>query len=51
MSDSSSALGPSTYIQNKNKYTIFQYLKQIHIFVNVMTYTHFRVYVMPCDNI
>ena len=39
MSDSSSAFGPSTYIQNTNKYTINQYLKQNHIYVHVMTHT------------
>ena len=50
MSDSSFALGPSTYIQNTNKYTIYQHLKQNYIYVNVMTYT-LRVYDMPCDNI
>ena len=41
MSDSSSALGPSAYIQNTNKYIIYQYLKQNHIYVHVMTYTHY----------
>ena len=35
MSDSLSALGPSTYMQNTTKYTIYtlyQYLKQNHIY-------------------
>ena len=41
MSDSSSALGPSTYIQNTNDYTLYQYLEQNHIYVHVMTYTHY----------
>ena len=45
MSDSSFALGPSTYMQNKNKYTIYQ-----HLCTYDDIYTS-RVYDMPCDNV
>ena len=46
MSDSSSALGPSTYIQNTHKYTIFQNSRQNRISAHVMTYRYFRTYDM-----
>ena len=48
MSDSSSALRPSTYIQNTNIYTIYQHLKQHH---NLCTCDDIYVYDMSCDNI
>ena len=38
MSDSSSVLEPSTYIENTHKYTIFQNLKQNRNSVHVMSY-------------